>query len=121
MQSTAPSAPARPVCFTSQRGREALRVATARVRLIHAATPALVVCAALALHAAGRPLPTVTLIALVSAAYGRSLWQEFLKDRANSAEAVTSSARNGDRPMTTASEMPEPRRRDAVLGMEPTQ
>jgi hypothetical protein len=72
--------------------------------LVHLFTPILIVLAPLAYHGVGRPIPVLTLLTLISAAYGKALWHEFLERRTvrGSVHRTESSAR------------------DVVLGLEPT-
>ncbi|HXC25132.1 MAG TPA: hypothetical protein VNU46_04390 [Gemmatimonadaceae bacterium] len=65
-------------CHADIGGQGRHRAATLGAYL-HVAMPAIVVGAALVLQALHNALPFVTLVALVSAAYGRLLWLEFLE------------------------------------------
>jgi hypothetical protein len=75
--------------------------------LVHLLTPILVILTALAYHGIGRPIPTLTLLTLISGAYGKALWHEFLENRAIS---DTDTVQRIDIATT----------RDIVLGVEPT-
>jgi hypothetical protein len=72
--------------------------------LVHLFTPILIVLVALAYHGLGHPLPTLTLITLISGAYGKALWHEFLETR--TIRATVHRTESSDR--------------DVLLGVEPT-
>lgn len=86
-----------------------LQHSSSLARSIHAVTPAVVVIAAIALHAAQRPLPVLTLLTLVSASYGPAIWHEFVVGRGIVGRASIDAS--ADQP---------PRKRDTILGVEVT-
>lgn len=48
---------------------------------IHVVMPMIVVGAAIYFHAIGHPFTIATLIVLVSAAYGKTIWHDFLQSK----------------------------------------
>ena len=73
--------------------------------LVHLFTPPLIILVALVDHGLGRPIPVLTLVTLISGAYGKALWHEFLQSRLVQGTV--------QRTETVSA-------RDVVLGLEPT-
>jgi hypothetical protein len=75
---------------------------------VHHVLPALIVVVALWCHVKHNPMPLLTLVVLLSGAYGRSVWSEFLRSRAMA--RVQGGVEGGQ----------EGGGRDVPLGVEPT-
>ena len=71
---------------------------------IHLITPPTIVLVALAYHGFGRPVPVLTLVTLISGAYGKALWHDFL-----ASQTLRGTVTRG-----------ESSQRDVILGVEPT-
>lgn len=96
---------------TRRRGTPVSSSSSSLARTVHAVTPAVVVVAAILLHAAERPLPLVTLLTLVSAAYGPAVWHACLDNRSGIARHLGTDDTETERPAST---------RDVVMGVEVT-
>ena len=73
--------------------------------LVHLWTPVVIILGALAYHGLGRPIPVLTLVTLISGAYGKALWHDFLQRRLVQGTVQRTEAVSA---------------RDVVLGLEPT-
>lgn len=90
---------------------------------LHIVMPALIVAAALVFHALHNALPLFTLAVLVSAAYGRLAWHDFIQSK-RVAESMTEQLSRRDDIVTHRAEWEVGERhdvkRDVALGVEPT-
>ena len=71
---------------------------------VHLLTPPIIVLVALTYHGFGRPIPVLTLVTLISGAYGKALWRDFLENQT----------------VRGTISRTESTQRDVVLGVEPT-
>jgi hypothetical protein len=86
------------------------------VHTIHLIAPVAVVTAALLLHAIRNPVPAATLLLLVSAAYGKTIWHDVLQHRTIAASFTRHERQERDERTTTITRTI----RDTTLALQPT-